>query len=262
MKHYFKEGMIDSHFHILEMNKKGLSSDKLLQYYQEKGLTYLLDASVDLFDFEKRLEYRQFHTGLFFAAGIHPNIPRQEWPREYDKILLEQGQNPLVKAIGETGLDFYRTYSNKKDQIDLLELHYEVASAVSKPLIFHCRNAENELKKWMLEKDFPFGGVLHCFPGNEQLGKTALDKGLMISFAGNFTFKNAHDIRNAVKWVPIERVLVETDAPYLSPAPWRGTNNHPGHIGHSYEAVAEEYGISVDDLIKQVEQNFKKFLTL
>ncbi len=262
MKYNLETGMIDSHFHILEMNRKGLPTDELLVEYEQRGISLLLDAGVDLDSFERRLEYRQYHKGLYFAAGIHPNISRDHWPEDRDSQLMKQASHPAVKAVGETGLDFFRTTSNRQDQMELLELQYDISLQVEKPLIFHCREADTALEKWMNQLDFPYGGVLHCFPGGRKLGETALEKGLMISFAGNFTFKNAPDIREAVSWVPLERVLIETDAPYLSPVPLRGRENHPGHIGHTYEAVAREYDIPKSQLMRQVEDNFKKFLNL
>ena len=262
MKYNLNQNMIDSHFHILEMNRKGLPTEELLNNYEQKGISFLLDAAVDLKHFEKRLEYQSYHKGLYFAAGIHPNIPRDDWPSDMKNILSTQASHPSVKAIGETGLDFFRTTSTSQDQMELLELQYDISLQAGKPLIFHCRDADCELERWMCKRDFPNGGVLHCFPGGNKLGTTALKKGLMISFAGNFTFKNARNIREAVSWVPLNRVLIETDAPYLSPTPLRGRDNHPGHIGHTYEAVAREYNIPLNYLIKQIYENFLKFLNL
>ena len=262
MKYNIIKGMIDSHFHCSEMARKGLDVKEILTTLQNKGMELLLDAGVKLDDFNDRLLYRENHRGLYFAAGIHPNIPSAEWPAEYEKKLGEQAAHPFVKAVGETGLDFFREYSTKDDQYGLLDLHYRISIEVEKPLIFHCRDAENELSQWLKERDFPFGAVLHCFPGDSALGKAAIEKGFMISLAGNSTFKNAGSLRKALEWIPEDKLLVETDSPYLSPHPLRGKPNHPGHIGYVYEMIRDEWNIPMDDLIARVNKNFKNFIGL
>ena len=260
MKYNIRKGMIDSHFHTSEMARKELDVKEILSTLKDEGMELLLDAGVKLEDFSDRLLNREYHPGLYFAAGIHPNIPSGEWPENYETVLKEQADHPLVKAVGETGLDFFREYSGKEDQYTLLNLHYRISMETEKPLIFHCRAAEKELTDWLSTGDFPFGAVLHCFPGDPELGKSALDKGFMISLAGNSTFKNARDLRDTLKWIPKERLLIETDSPYLSPHPLRGKANHPGHIGYIYEMVSHEWNIPLDELIEIVNKNFKNFI--
>ncbi len=262
MNIYIKQGMIDSHFHILEMIRKGLSVKELLSQLNIAGMDYLLDVGVNLDDFSARLSHHEFFPGLYFATGIHPNVPREEWPEDFRKKLMSHATHDLVKAVGETGLDFYRTSSNRHDQLELLDVHYQISRELGKPMIFHCRNAEKDLTEWILNHEFPSGAVLHCFPGDEHLGKAALSKGFMISFAGNFTYKNAINIRQATNWCPLENLLLETDAPYLAPVPKRGKDNHSGYIGHTYEAVALEYKIPIENLVKIVRENFQIFLGL
>ena len=262
MNLHIKKGMIDSHFHTQEMIRKGIDVHELLGQLASEGMDYLLDAGVQLGDFEQRMTFLEDHKGLFLAAGIHPNIPSGEWPEDFQEILAKQANHPSVKALGETGLDFFREYSCKKDQYTLLDLHYALSKEVKKPLIFHCRSAEKELSEWISERDFPFGAVLHCFPGDPDLGRLALEKGFMISLAGNSTFKNAKNIRDTLDWIPLEQLLIETDSPYLSPHPKRGKVNHPGRIGYIYEMVAEIKGIPLCDLIDRINRNFKIFIDL
>lgn len=262
MKYNIIKGMIDSHFHTMEMARKDLDVPLILENLLDKGMDFLLDAAVQLGDFESRLSYREYHPGLYLAAGIHPNIPSEEWPEAYDSILLQQAENPFVKGIGETGLDYFRDYSNKEDQFTLLNLHYDVSRKTAKPLIFHCRAAEEDLTRWITDHDFPDGAVLHCFPGNRDLGEAALKKGFMISLAGNSTFKNASDIRKALQWIPAVNLLIETDSPYLSPHPLRGKTNHPGHIGYIYEMVSKQTGMDLECLIKTIQFNFRKTFKL
>lgn len=254
--------MIDSHFHTEEMTRKGLEPSAVLSELAKQGMRELLDAGVILEDFEKRLSRREHYPELFFAAGIHPNIPKEQWPQGYEETLRAQAGHPAVKAIGETGLDFYRSNSTEDDQHRLLNLHYSLSLEVRKPLIFHCRSAEKELRAWISERDFPHGAVLHCFSGDPLLGKSALEKGFMISLAGNATFKNAQPLRDCLEWIPIEKLLVETDAPYLSPHPLRGKANHPGHIGYIYEMISHEKGCPMEQLIPRIRQNFRTFLGL
>ena len=262
MEFHVEQGMIDSHLHILEMAKKDMDVPEILSQLEQIGVELLLDASVDLKDFENRLNYRQYHKGLLFAAGIHPNIPSYKWIDSYKDILHNQASRNDVAAIGETGLDFFRNTSSPEDQYHLLDLHYSVALTVKKPLIFHCRNAEKELMRWMQDREFPNGAVLHCFPGDEILGKTAIEKGFMISLAGNSTFKNAQNIRDSLNWIPRDKILVETDAPYLSPVPLRGRLNHTGHIGYIYEMIASEWNIPLREIIELINHNFRNFLSI
>lgn len=257
-----KQGMTDSHFHIMEMQRKGMDISSVFSMLTDAGAGPLLDAGVHLDDFEQRIAWKGHYDQLYFAAGIHPNIPRSEWPEGYRDILHKQLRHPRVKAVGETGLDFFREYSNPEDQYTLLNMHHELSLITEKPLILHIRNAEEAMKDWIMNRDFPSGGVLHCFPGDKDLALTALEKGFYISYAGNVTFKNADEIRESLKVVPLDRILLETDAPYLAPHPKRGRENHPGLIGYSYDCVAAQKGISTEDLTRRVDINLKKFLRL
>jgi TatD DNase family protein len=262
MESNIQRNMTDSHFHIMEMKRKEMDLKEVFKLLKDNGAGILLDAGVVLDNFDERLSWKESYKDLYFAAGIHPNIPSSEWSENYAEKLEEQIEHPLVRAVGETGLDFFREYSTSKDQYTLLNLQYELAQKADKPLIFHIRNAEAEMEEWISKREFESGAVLHCFPGGLSLAHTALDKGFYISFAGNVTFKNAQEIRDALKIVSLNRILIETDAPYLAPHPKRGRDNHPGLIGYSYECVAAEKGISVEVLIKQVERNLKCFLKL
>lgn len=262
METHIQKKMSDSHFHIMEMKRKGMDIDAVFQCLNEKGAGILLDAAVILDDFEERLDWHKSYRDLYFAAGIHPNIPSDQWPADYQERLELQIHHPLVKAVGETGLDFYRDDSSADDQYTLLDLHFSLAEKANKPLILHIRNAEKEMEQWISSRDCSCGAVLHCFPGGLSLARTALDKGFYISFAGNVTFKNAQLIREALKVVPLDRILMETDSPYLSPHPKRGRDNHPGMIGYSYECVASEKKIGVDELTSQVDMNLRRFLNL
>ncbi|MDC7234542.1 MAG: TatD family hydrolase [Spirochaetales bacterium] len=257
-----RENMSDSHFHIMEMIRKGLEPESVFEALKNAGAGYLLDAGVILDDFEERLVWKKNYEKLFFAAGIHPNIPAEQWPENYETTLETQITHPLVKAVGETGLDFFREFSSLEDQYRLLNLHYKLAGLSDKPLIFHIRNAEAEMQEWISARDFPMGAVLHCFPGDLSLAETALEKGFYISFAGNVTFKNAQPLRDALQIIPLERLLIETDAPYLAPHPKRGRNNHPGLIGYSYECIASEKKISLQQLTETVDTNLKNLLRI
>ncbi len=258
----FERGMCDSHFHIMEMLRKGLDVSSLFMSLKERGAGLLLDAAVVLEDFEERLAWASSYENLFFAAGLHPNTPRSDWPSDYRERLQAQLAHPLVKAAGETGLDFFRSESEAQSQYELLDVHYELACEAQKPLIFHVREAEEAMAAWIRERDFPFGAVLHCFSGDEELAGAALEKGFYVSYAGNVSFKNAKEIRASLAFVPLERLLLETDAPYLCPHPFRGKTNHCGLIGLSYKVVAAELGLPLDELIGQTARNLRDFLRL
>ena len=262
MDFHISAGMSDSHFHIMEMKRKGMDVAAVFNALKEAGAGLLLDVGVVLENFEERLSWQSSYDQLCFTAGIHPNIPQGQWPANWKDILEQQISHPMVKAVGETGLDFFRDYSSEEEQRELLEQHYKFACDAGKPLIFHIRNAEDAMRLWIRERDFPCGGVLHCFPGNLDLAETALGKGMYISFAGNVTFKNAALIRESLEIVPLDRLLLETDAPYLAPHPKRGRDNHPGLIGYSYEFVASQKSLETDDLIRITSENLKNFLKL
>jgi len=248
----------------MEMLHKGMDVKSVFEKLIQNNAGIILDAGVILDDFEERMNWLLHYPDLYFAAGIHPNIPKEEWPENFNRILKNQVDHPRVKAIGETGLDFYREHSQAQDQYTLLELHYELSRETGKPLIFHIRNAEDEMIEWLRNKEFGSEntGVLHCFPGRRELAEIALAKGFYISYAGNVTFKNAQIIRDSLDMIPLDRILIETDAPYLSPHPFRGKNNHPGMIGHTYDLIAQEKKIAVHDLIVSVESNLKRFLKI
>ena len=210
-------GMSDSHFHIMEMRRKGMDAEACFQALRDAEAGVVLDAAVVLDNFDERLSWTSSYEYLYFSAGIHPNIPRSEWPTGWQGILEEQISHHRVRAVGETGLDFFRDSSSEADQRELLDTHYDLACRAGKPLIFHIRNAEEAMRKWIEDREFPSGAVLHCFPGDRELAQAALEKGFYISYAGNVTFKNAALIRESLELVPLERVLLETDAPYLAP---------------------------------------------
>lgn len=264
MEYNIKPHMTDSHFHTMEMIRKGMDVESVFSRLKASQTGILLDAGVILQDFEERLSWQSSYPELYYSAGIHPNISREEWPKNFETILSSQVQHPRVLAIGETGLDFYREYSSAEDQYSLLDLHYDLSRDSKKPLIFHIRDAEEAMCSWLKKKQFGRDNtaVLHCFQGNEDLAQIALEKGFYFSYAGNVTFKNAHVIRESLDLVPPDRILIETDAPYLAPHPMRGRDNHPGLIGHIYDFVAERKGIPLEDFILQVEKNLKTFLKL
>ncbi len=253
---------IDSHCHLLEMEKKGFSIPQVLDQLQVEGSPFILDVGIDLQGFNQRLRWREIYPRLYLSAGIHPNTPRANWGSNLKETLIGQGTNPSIKAIGETGLDLVRKDSPLEDQKELLEIHYQCSIQTQKPLILHIRKTEKEMMDWLHKKDFPFSGILHCFTGCLELATLALSKGFYISYAGNVSYKNAKALQDSLKFIPLERLLVETDAPYLSPQARRGLLNQPSQIWYTYDFIAQKLELHREELSRRVKENLKSLLKI
>lgn len=198
---------------------------------------------------------KAYPTEISVSVGVHPNECRgMEISAER---LLEYGRSPQVVAIGETGLDYFRSEGDLDWQRARFRLHIQVAKAVRKPLIVHSRAAkEDTLKIWVEEGGAEVGGVLHCFTEDWDMARRALDLNLYISFSGIVTFPKTESIQEAVRKVPEDRFLIETDAPYLAPVPFRGKPNYPQYVRYVAEKIAELRGVSFERVAEVSARNF------
>lgn len=251
---------VDSHTHIMEMRKKELNVKEILKECFDKGMAAALDVAVNEEDFEKRISYKSFFPKLFFSAGIHPtdvtDIEKQL------KAIENQLQNKLVIAVGETGLDFYRDSVSSLLQKEMFRRQIELSNKYKLPLIIHNRLADKEILEILNSENAESGGIIHCFSSDSGFAKKIVDLGFYISFAGNVTYKNAQNIRGAASCVPFDRILVETDAPYLAPQKVRGKLNHPGNISYTIECIADIFNKEGDEIAFQTCENFKKLFKL
>ena len=245
--------LVDSHCHI---NFDALSHDTegVLARARDNGVDYLLCVAVNLEDYPQIEKLSASHANIFASVGVHPNATDCHDPSAEE--LIELAANPNVVAIGETGLDYYRT--EKTDwQRQRFENHIEAAKRTDKPLIVHTRSAADDTMD-MLESlnAGQAGGVMHCFAEDWATAERALAIGFYISFSGIVTFKNADLIKQVAKKVPLDRMLVETDAPYLAPMPYRGKVNEPGLVRHTAECLAELRGDTLEQIAAATTENF------
>ena len=191
------------------------------------------------------------------SVGVHPNTPLEVTEEPSVATLAALADHPKIVAIGETGLDYYRTSCDVDRQRERFARHIRAARCVQKPLIVHTRSASGETIELMKSEEARgAGGVMHCFAEDWDTAKAALDEGFYISFSGIVTFKNAQTLRDVAKKVPLDRILVETDAPYLAPVPFRGKTNEPAYVKHTAECLAEIRQMDLDSFADLTTENF------
>lgn len=249
--------LIDSHCHLdmLAPVRNGESVDSVLAAARDNGVTHFLCVSVNFEDLPNMLRTIEGHTNVFASAGVHPSATPPREPEQHDIEQAASAQN--VIAVGETGLDFYYDTVPRAVQEERFRRHVRAAVELGKPLIVHTRDAREETLQVLREEGAQqCGGVLHCFTETWEMAEAALELGFYISISGIVTFRNADALRNVARRVPLERLLVETDSPYLAPVPMRGKENQPAFVKHVAECVAKERGISVEALAAATTENF------
>jgi TatD DNase family protein len=198
------------------------------------------------------------HAEFWAAVGVHPDT-EGEAIEPSEAILLELAQHPKVIAIGETGLDYYRLDGDLEWQRERFRVHVRAAKKCNKPLIIHTRSAADDTLHILREEGADaVGGVFHCFTESQEVANAALDLGFYISFSGIVTFKNAVQLKEVAQRVPLDRILVETDAPYLAPVPFRGKLNHPALVRHVAQSVADLRGLPFAAFAEASTENFHR----
>jgi len=216
---------------------------------------------VNLADFPQVLALAEQHANIYASAGVHPDYEGVEEPDVSRLVAL--ARHPRVIAIGETGLDYFRLKGDLEWQRERFRTHIRAARESGKPLIIHTREAAADTLRLMQEeKAFEAGGVMHCFTETWEVAEAALAMGFYISFSGIVTFKNAKQIKEVAQRVPLERILIETDAPYLAPVPHRGKLNQPAYVKHVAEEIAMLRGLSLNEVGDQTTENFMKLFNL
>jgi len=246
--------LVDSHCHLDFPDFQG-REDELLAAMKANDVGWALIAGVTLERFPSVLALTGRFPNLYAAVGVHPDTQEGEEPDE--DTLVRLATHPKVVAIGETGLDYYRLEGDLEWQRKRFRTHIRAARRSGKPLIIHTREAAADTLRILEEEGgSEAGGVFHCFTETRAVAEAALSLGFHISFSGIVTFKNALQIKEVASFVPLDRILVETDAPYLAPAPHRGKLNHPALVRHVAEEVAKLRGISMEDLAQATTANF------
>ncbi len=249
--------LVDSHCHIDQLEELDLA----MQRAAENNIQHLLCPCITLKDFPQMLAITKKYSHVSASVGLHPNDDpgSLEATTEY---LVTLGQDPKVVGIGETGLDYYRTEPDMSWQTDRFRHHIRAAIALKKPLIIHSRQAPDDTISILKEENAAsIGGVLHCFTENWEMAKAALDLNFYISFSGILTFKNAVEIQAVAKKVPEDRILIETDAPYLAPNPHRGKPNEPAYVKYVAEHLAALRGVSFETIAELTANNFFRLFT-
>ena len=246
--------LIDSHCHI-DFEDLAERQDEVLENARANEVAYMLAVSVCLEDFPRVLKLAQEHKHIFASVGVHPNHKEAREPDVDELITL--GSDPNIIAIGETGLDYFRSEGDLSWQHDRFQRHIEAARSLKKPLIIHTRSAAEDTMNHLRDSDAATaGGVMHCFAEDWEIAQQALDIGFYISFSGIVTFKSAASIQEVARKAPLDRILVETDAPFLAPVPHRGKTNEPAFVRHTAEYVAELRGISIQEFAEATTNNF------
>lgn len=247
---------IDSHCHL---NFPDFASrlPEIYQHMRDNQVSHALCISVDLETFPEVLAIAESRDNLYASVGVHPDYADCTEPSVEDLVRL--ASHPKVIAIGETGMDYYRTPGPLEWQQERFRVHIRAARETSKPLIIHTRAAsEDTLRIMAEEKAGEAGGVMHCFTESLEVAKAAMDMGFYISFSGIVTFKNAKELKEVAQAVPLDRMLIETDAPYLAPVPYRGKTNEPGYVKHVAEEIARLKEVSVEEVGEVTSGNFRR----
>ncbi|MEQ1516143.1 MAG: TatD family hydrolase [Usitatibacteraceae bacterium] len=246
---------IDSHCH-LDFPELAADRANVLALMQSNAVTYALTISTTLNTFPAVRAVAEAHPNIWCSAGVHPDEQVDDHEASLEE-LLAMADHPKVVAIGETGLDYYRLTEPLDWQRERFRVHIRAAKATRKPLVIHTRNSFADTLKIMAEENAgEVGGVMHCFTEVQEVADAAIAMNFYISFSGIVTFKNAKDLKEVARNVPLDRMLIETDSPYLAPAPFRGKMNQPGYVKHVAEHIAELRGISVEEVAAATTANF------
>ena len=247
---------IDSHCHLDFPDFAG-KLDGLLARMHENSVDGALCISVTLPEFPNVLALAEQQPNLWASVGVHPDYPDCVEPDV--ATLIRLADHPKVVAIGETGLDYYRLQGDLEWQRERFRVHIRAARQCNKPLIVHTRAASQDTIRLLREEGAEqVGGVLHCFTEGWDTASAAIDMGFAISFSGIVTFKNAEDLREVARKVPDEHLLIETDAPYLAPVPFRGKTNEPAFVRHVAERLAQVRETSVEHIGEVTSANFRR----
>ncbi len=253
--------MIDSHSHIgFEELKEDLPA--LIQRATQQGVERILTVACTYEQLNDLKNILDTYENVYGAFGIHPNESNQL----IDEGALTQivSSHPKIIGIGETGLDYHYDFAPINKQMENFLTHIRVAQNLKKPLIIHARSADEDTIRILTKsaKHQSIKGVLHCFTGTKELAEVALELGFYISASGVITFKKSEELREIFKTIPLDRLLIETDAPYLAPVPYRGMQNEPSLLPHTLRVLADIKGIPVEQMDKITTQNFKKLFSV
>jgi TatD DNase family protein len=254
--------LVDTHAHLDHEDFAG-EVDLVIARAREAGVSTILTVASSLESARRSLAIASSHPGLFSTAGIHPHDAAAAAPTDIEEVGRIAASSPLVVAIGETGLDYHYDFSPRPAQRENLARNVELAKHSDRPLVLHVREAHDDLVAILREiAGLPVRGVVHCFSGTVSEAHEYLEMGLLLSFSGIVTFPRSAEVREAAASAPLDRILVETDAPYLAPVPHRGRRNEPALVVHTAALVASLRGIPLDELARATGANARSLFAL
>ena len=249
--------LFDSHAHYTD-ERFSEDLDEVLSSMKENGVGYIMNACSDISEFDDIKNLIEKYDFLYGATGVHPHEAGKMCDADLEKI-AEFSKHPKVKAIGEIGLDYYYDNSPRDVQKYWFARQLDLAVDLNLPIIIHDRDAHKDTMDILKDHNVKaVGGAFHCYTGSVEMAKEVLDMGLYIAFGGSITFKNAQRPIEVAKYVPIEKIIIETDCPYLTPVPFRGKRNSSLYLYLVAEKIAEVKGIEVSEVIKHTTENAKK----
>jgi len=245
--------LVDSHCH-LDFSDFAPEREAIIARAQAAGVETMLTITTRLDEFDKVLAITEANEGIWCSVGAHPHEAKDHAALAPQQLVVLTA-HPKVVGLGETGLDFHYDLSPRDTQERVFRAHIEASCTTGLPLIVHAREADREIAR-ILDETRPPAGVMHCFSSGRALAEAALALGFYISISGIVTFRNAEELRSIVRDLPLDRLLVETDAPYLAPVPYRGKRNEPAFVAATAAAVAELKGIEPEELAEITSANF------
>ncbi|MDQ3087342.1 MAG: TatD family hydrolase [Acidobacteriota bacterium] len=258
---------IDSHCHI-DGEAFDADRDEVVERARSVGVKAMLNIGTGNphgDDFRKAVAVAESYENVFASVGVHPHDAKTYDDKAENHLIELVKSSKKIIAWGEIGLDFYYDHSPRDVQIEVFRRQIRTARELNLPIIIHSRDANDETVEILREEcsDQNFrGGIMHCFGGSAEMAQDVLEIGFLISFAGNVTFKKADSLRDAARVVPFEKLLIETDCPFLTPVPFRGKRNEPSFVVHTAKFLAEFYGIELEKLANQTTDNFVDFFEL
>ncbi len=249
--------LFDTHCHIALLYQDTIEQIRVIDDAKRAGVVALANISTNLYDFEAAYQNTKHIQNIFHTVGISPSEvdnPGKDWEQQLKAFC----QYEKVVAVGEIGLDYYHKYGDRNKQIELFIRQLEIANTYSLPIVIHNREAGEDMKSILKSKISPSGGIMHCFSENTRFAFEMIDLGLYISFAGNLTYRNAKNLHEVARNIPLSSILIETDSPFLTPHTYRNKRNQPAYLVETAKYLAELKNISIEELSNQLFENSQK----
>jgi TatD DNase family protein len=259
MNHELSTKFIDTHCH-LDFPEFDQDRDEVIQRARNQGIGCIINIGSSLQGSKRAVELAALYDSVYATVGLHPH-EADSFNKEAERIISDLAKNEKVVAIGETGLDYFKNYSSPENQKPLFLALIHLAKELNLPLVIHNRQAEPETLK-ILKETMPVRAVIHCFSGDEVFLKECLDLGFLVSFTCNITYKKADRLRGLVKLAPLERLMLETDAPFLAPEGFRGKRNEPAYVKMLAGEIAKIKQVAIEEVAAVTTENAKKFFNI